>query len=107
MLPLTLIGLIYLFKQLFINYLTDEVQILEEEICEKLKSTDAKTFQSIENWKSRFMENQIKLALLLTILMSVITIVIPVFVLWEYSSQYAIAYFVIALFLSAFNLYAA
>ncbi len=104
---ITLIGLINLSKQLLINYLTDEVQILEEEIREKLKSTDAKTFRSIENWKSRFMGNQIKLALLLTILMSVITVVIPVFVLWEYSSQYAIAYFIIALFLSAFNLYAA
>lgn len=109
---ITFIWLINLSKQLQVNYYFDEVQTLEEEIRKKLENKNTETSHIVDNWKSNAMHIQMKLSVVFSSLMSLVTISFPTIFLLQYCENddscfyYALIYFVSALLLSAFSLYA-
>ncbi|MDR4513708.1 hypothetical protein [Nitrosomonas sp.] len=106
---ITLIGLLNLSKQSAMNFYLDEVRILEKEIRNKLNFTDIddrKSFQGVDNWKSKGKQIQKKVASPFFFLITVVEIVLPTIILYHYSKatgsyEYIWFYLVPAILLSA------
>ena len=104
---ITLVGMFNLLKQPAINFYFDEIQILEEEIYDKLKDANSKSFQTVKHWKAKGRDTQKKVVTLFFGLISFVALVFPTAILYfSCKSYYSLIYAFFAVLLITLHRYA-